>query len=229
MCIRDRGKIGDALHETFIQVELQLKTKDGIEEQIKYKKQYTKSQNITAQQLESGTTANVIAITPDKIICANAGDSRAALYTGNKAIALSIDHKPQNPIEKQRISKTGVPIIQGRVNGLNLTRSIGDFGHKNVAGLQFNKQPIICVPQVKQFDRSKQDKFIILGCDGIWQKYEDDHVKLTEHFNKELETKSGNDALKDFFDQNIATTMGNTPYGKDNMTAILIEFLENKK
>lgn len=99
-------------------------------------------------ELNAGATAVVVAVTKDKIVCANAGDSRAALWQKGKCIPLSFDHKPENPVEKQRIEKTGVPIIQGRVNGLNLTRSIGDFSHKKVPGLPFNQQPITCMPDI---------------------------------------------------------------------------------
>ena len=60
---------------------------------------------------EVGCTANVILIvpedplsrTPTTIYCANAGDSRSIACTGGKASALSFDHKPQNPTERQRI------------------------------------------------------------------------------------------------------------------------------
>ena len=48
-----------------------------------------------------------------------------------------------------RIENAGVQIIAGRVNGLNLTRSIGDFGHKNAPGLPFHKQAITCIPDIK--------------------------------------------------------------------------------
>ena len=70
------------------------------------------------------------------------------------------------------------------MNGLNLTRSIGDFSHKKVAGLQYHKQPIICVPEIKEYERTKDDKFILLGCDGIWERYGDDSDELTKHFAK---------------------------------------------
>jgi protein phosphatase 2C family protein 2/3 len=99
-------------------------------------------------ELNAGATAVVVVVTKDKIVCANAGDSRAALWQKDKCVPLSFDHKPENPVEKKRIEKTGVPIIQGRVNGLNLTRSIGDFSHKKVAGLPFNQQPITCMPDI---------------------------------------------------------------------------------
>ena len=46
-----------------------------------------------------GCTACVVLITPDKIYCANSGDSRAVLKMGTEAVALSEDHKPENDLE----------------------------------------------------------------------------------------------------------------------------------
>ena len=42
----------------------------------------------------TGCTANVILITPDKFVVANAGDSRSSLCRKGKALDLSEDHKP---------------------------------------------------------------------------------------------------------------------------------------
>ena len=44
----------------------------------------------------SGCTANVVLITQTQIICANAGDSRAAMKNSSKTIPLSFDHKPND-------------------------------------------------------------------------------------------------------------------------------------
>lgn len=60
-------------------------------------------QSATEKDLNAGATAVVVAITKEKIICANAGDSRAALWQNGKCVELSFDHKPENPIEKARI------------------------------------------------------------------------------------------------------------------------------
>lgn len=57
----------------------------------------------------------------------------------------------------------------GRVNGgLNLTRSFGDFDYKRNSNLDYSEQMITSDPDIKQFERSDKDEFIICGCDGIW-------------------------------------------------------------
>jgi len=45
-------------------------------------------------ELNAGATAVVVAVTKEKVICANAGDSRAALWQAGRCIPLSFDHKP---------------------------------------------------------------------------------------------------------------------------------------
>lgn len=42
----------------------------------------------------AGCTANVVFITPEKIYCANAGDSRAVASIKDQTCPLSFDHKP---------------------------------------------------------------------------------------------------------------------------------------
>lgn len=76
----------------------------------------------------AGTTAVVVLMTKDRYYVANIGDSRAVLCRGDNAVALSTDHKPDSPSEKNRIEKAGGYVQQGRVNGaLSLSRSFGDF------------------------------------------------------------------------------------------------------
>ena len=45
----------------------------------------------------AGCTANVVLITADTIYCANSGDSRAVGFSNKKTVALSEDHKPEDP------------------------------------------------------------------------------------------------------------------------------------
>jgi serine/threonine protein phosphatase PrpC len=55
-----------------------------------------------------GCTANVVIVTPDQIICGNLGDSRSVLARVNgEVVPLSIDHKPEDKVELDRITKAG--------------------------------------------------------------------------------------------------------------------------
>lgn len=87
---------------------------------------------------------------------ANAGDSRSVLSRSGKAIPLSDDHKPESEVEKNRITKAGGTITNGRVNGgLNLSRSMGDFFYKRDKSLAYDEQLIISKPDITVVDRSK--------------------------------------------------------------------------
>ena len=78
-----------------------------------------------------GSTACVILLTMDEIICANVGDSRAVLTQDMSTYDLSDDHKPENEDEAMRIIDAGGSIDDGRVNGkLSLSRAIGDLAYK---------------------------------------------------------------------------------------------------
>lgn len=118
----------------------------------------------------TGCTANVVLMTPDKYIVANAGDSRSVLCRSGKAIELSKDHKPEDKTEEGRIKKAGGTITMGRVNGgLNLTRSFGDFDYKQNKELQWHEQMITAHPDIEEVERDiSKDEFLIIGCDGIW-------------------------------------------------------------
>ncbi|XP_038883693.1 probable protein phosphatase 2C 75 isoform X2 [Benincasa hispida] len=76
-----------------------------------------------------GSTAVVAVLTPDHIIVANCGDSRAVLCRGGRAIPLSNDHKPDRNDELARIEAAGGRVIfvnGARVEGiLAMSRAIG--------------------------------------------------------------------------------------------------------
>jgi serine/threonine protein phosphatase PrpC len=88
-----------------------------------------------------GCTANVLMIVNNLLICANAGDSRAVLAEGGRAIPLSTDHKPTLKKERDRIYKAGSTVnVEGRIDGnLNLSRAIGDIVHKKNLKLQLHE------------------------------------------------------------------------------------------
>jgi len=108
---------------------------------------------------DSGTTSCVVVITPDSIVCANAGDSRAVFArrpespatdssnsdnlttTVGKAIPLSFDHKPDDEEEEKRVRNAGGYVTGGRVEGdLAVSRGLGDFRFKQMTVVLNNTQ-----------------------------------------------------------------------------------------
>ncbi|KAK9066174.1 hypothetical protein SSX86_013495 [Deinandra increscens subsp. villosa] len=110
-----------------------------------------------------GSTAVVALICSSHIVVANCGDSRAVLYRGKEAIALSNDHKPNREDEYARIEAAGGKVIQWqghRVFGvLAMSRSIGD---------RYLKPWIIPEPEVTFTARAREDECLILASDGLW-------------------------------------------------------------
>lgn len=121
-----------------------------------------------------GCTANVVYIDKDnkKIYVANAGDSRCVLSRNKKAVEMSIDHKPTDDGERARIEKAGSEVTaEGRVDGnLNLSRSLGDLKYKNKTHLTQEEQAITANPDTYVFDLTNDIDFLLMGCDGIWEK-----------------------------------------------------------
>ncbi|KEH32480.1 putative protein-serine/threonine phosphatase [Medicago truncatula] len=111
----------------------------------------------------AGSTAVVAILNQTHIIVANCGDSRAVLYRGKEAIALSSDHKPNREDERARIEAAGGRVIHWkgyRVLGvLAMSRSIGD---------RYLKPWIIPEPEVNMVQREKNDECLILASDGLW-------------------------------------------------------------
>lgn len=85
-----------ALRETFMKMDVLLLTPEGKKEVSEIQAEMRKKDNGPKYDEEShaGCTANVVLITPEKIYCANAGDSRAVACVNTKTEPLSYDHKP---------------------------------------------------------------------------------------------------------------------------------------
>lgn len=85
----------------------------------------------------SGCTAVMALLSGRDLYVANAGDSRCVVCRDGQALDMSLDHKPEDPEELERIRKAGGRVtLDGRVNGgLNLSRAIGDHAYKTVRGV----------------------------------------------------------------------------------------------
>lgn len=94
----------------------------------------------------------------------NLGDCRAILCNkNNKAKQLTEDHKPNTNTEKKRISKLGGKIYYDgydwRIENLSVSRAFGDFD---------TKPYITHIPEIYKIKINKDDKFVVLACDGLW-------------------------------------------------------------
>jgi len=120
----------------------------------------------------SGSTGVVVLITTSHIICANAGDSRAILSKTTEAnvLPLSFDHKPSKDVEVSRVERDGGFVRAGRVDGdLAVARSFGDFGYKNCSEPKDHR--VTVHPDIVVYAREpSNDEFLVLACDGIWDR-----------------------------------------------------------
>ena len=130
-----------------------------------------------------------------KLFVANAGDSRAVMGAGGKAVPLSFDHKPENEEEIKRIEAAGSVITEGRVDGnLNLTRALGDLKYKQKTELSAEQHPITANPDTYEYDITPESDFIIMGCDGCWETKSND--EMVEWIYAKLANKSQTIDLK---------------------------------
>ena len=164
--------LSDIFQETFIQTNSALNEDERIDSSF------------------SGSTCVSILFTPTRLCCINVGDSRCIIgkYNGQEwsSKALSRDHKPSEPDEMSRILKSGGRVEsfrdnygnfvgpervwnkQGEGPGLAMSRSFGDeVGHK---------VGVVVDPEIMEHSFLKEDKFIVLGSDGIWEFIGNDEV-----------------------------------------------------
>lgn len=171
---------------------------------------------------DSGTTACVCLMNKERIVVANAGDSRAVLCRGGTAIDLSIDHKPEDDVEKTRIVNAGGFVNEdGRVNGgLNLSRAFGDHSYKKNTELPLRDQMITALPDVKVEELQPSDEFLVVACDGIWNSLNSQQV--VDFVRERLKRgKSCVDISSELCDHCLAPTTAGDGTGCDNMTVII--------
>ena len=112
-----------------------------------------------------GSTACIVYITlinnKKFLFCANVGDTKCILTKKDDVKMLSYDDKVTDENENERIKKQGGSIIDGRIEGqLLITRAFGDWELKNFG--------VSCIPHIKKIELSKDDKYVIIASDGVW-------------------------------------------------------------
>lgn len=217
-----KGIMDKALSETFLKMDELLQTPEGNKELMSIKSGGNVDDDVGyGAESFAGCTANVCLIYKDDMYVANAGDSRCVLCSKGNVVEMSIDHKPDQEAEKERIIKAGGYVMQGRVNSnLNLSRAIGDLEYKRNKSKPVEEQLIIAVPDVKQRKLTADDEFILMGCDGIWETMSTPDI--IKFIRDQLEAKKPlKSTIEDLLDKLIAPDTMNG-VGCDNMTAIII-------
>ena len=125
-------------------------------------------------------------------------------------IQLSIDQKPENKEEKERIEKNGGElrkIIQNneeigpirvwakgkKYPGIAMSRSIGD----SVA----NEIGVFSLPEIKEFYIQSNCKFIVIGSDGLWEFLENE--KVVRYVNKFNDVMFINEYIENLVDKAV--------------------------
>ncbi|KAM3875542.1 putative protein phosphatase, Mg2+/Mn2+ dependent, 1Na (putative) [Diretmus argenteus] len=117
----------------------------------------------------SGSTAAAVMLSPRHIYFINCGDSRTLLCRNGQVVFYTEDHKPFNPKEKERIENAGGSVTLQRINGsLAVSRALGDFDFKGVEWRPQTEQLVSPEPEVYELERTPDDEFLIVACDGVW-------------------------------------------------------------
>lgn len=211
------------LSETFSKLDAEIRKQQNLRNEKKFL-ELSKQQEISdvparVRYERSGSTCVVVLVTPSHLICANAGDSRAILRRAGKALPLSFDHKPNNAPEMERIHNADGVVKSKRVDGdLAVSRGLGDFTYKSNEVLRVDQQKVIPNPEFVTYPRKKEDEFMILACDGIWDVANNEQCQsFVQSLLDQGETDLGlicEEAIDTCLDKN----------SRDNMTIAMVTF-----
>ncbi len=115
------------------------------------------------ENVPGGTTAANCYIIDEGFIAANAGDTRIVIGTRRNAFVLTTDHRPGLDSERERIEALGGEVVSygvPRVQGiLAVSRALGDAGMKPYVSAE---------PSITTGLLGKENDFIVVACDGVW-------------------------------------------------------------
>jgi len=167
---------------------------------------------------KSGSTGVSTLIRDNQIFIANAGDSRCIICEDARVFALSSDHKPSIPFERDRILNHGGQITHGRVQGsLAVARSFGDIEYKDKSTL--GAGVLTCEPDIKIWNVVDATEFMVLACDGLWDVMTNEQVAL--FVRKRL--------LKGIRAQKVCESLVKNAYkigSTDNISVVIVSFFK---
>lgn len=167
---------------------------------------------------KSGSTAVACLISPTHVYLINCGDSRAISVSDNQIVLNTLDHKPINPVERERIQAAGGSVMIQRVNGsLAVSRALGDYEYKSVEDKGPCEQLVSPEPEIYVHERTDKDEFVILACDGIWDVMTNEDLKDYVHARLKV-----TDDLVQISNEVLDTCLNKG--SRDNMSIIIISF-----
>ncbi len=166
------------------------------------------------ERLDSGTTAVDVLLRDGIIYAANVGDARAIVVGRRSMHQLTVDHRLDDPSERQRVEAAGgrviYPYTYRGMQGLMPTRSLGDSYFKPVG--------IIATPSVAEYALTDDDFLVLAACDGLFDFMENEEVA---RFAREY---AGLEALLEALKTEV---LGNRS-GADNLTIAAVSLEDGR-
>jgi protein phosphatase PTC1 len=160
---KDAADIASLELHTYLEAEIASGANESVRESF-FKAYQRMDSRLKFDALYMGATAVTCLIkiesTKKILYAANAGDARAVLCRGGKAVRLTYDHKASDATEQERVQACGGWVSMNRVHGvLAVSRALGDHAMK---------QSVISEPHYWEEELTGADEFVIIACDGLW-------------------------------------------------------------
>jgi len=181
-----------------------------------------------------GCAALACLLKDDRLHVANAGDCRAVLCRDGFAVTMSTEHRPEAESERRRIEQAGGRVVRGRVNGrLGVSRGLGDFAYKGDYQVSAEEQIVTAYADIATHVLDEQDEFLILACDGIWERRS--AQEIIEFVRPRLEfCRQNGQPISSIVEKLLEAVVSpdvklTSALGCDNMTCIIVDLLHSRR
>eukprot|EP00198_Chlamydomonas_reinhardtii_P002674 XP_001692010.1 predicted protein [Chlamydomonas reinhardtii] len=188
----------------------------------------------------AGSTAAVAVVRGNQLAVAHAGDSRVVLCENGVAQALTQDHKPDIPAERDRIYQAGLFVMQqpggvARVGGsLAMSRAMGDVKFK-APELPPDQQAVTAAPDTTQVRLGGQaaapgdpaaanhPRLLVVACDGLWDVM--DRQQVCNFLELQLSSHGGDlrAAVRGLVHEALRHDSAASAPATDNVTVLLVQ------
>ena len=172
----------------------------------------------------AGTTCVSCFIEGEILYVCSVGDSEAIIakrrddsVSGNspyEGIPVSFKHKPSDDAEKQRITEAGALVFRGRIFGkLAVSRALGDAEFKMPKA---KADYVICDPHLASYQLDESHAFLIVACDGLWDKVT--YQEAVDFVYEQQQTEKSAQQISE-----LLAARAIDKGSKDNVTVIVVE------